>query len=150
MFLNEILDALVPICVCVVLPVSIVWIVMKSNQNKANRQAEIMLKAVEKGAELNPEIFSFGKRDNKTIKERLLEKFTAGTIVGGIGLAIMIILAVQSAGNSNAQLSDEHTSGLVIAGILLAIGIALLISYYVGRKELAKEIEAQEGSKTEK
>ena len=39
----------VPVFVCVVLPIVIVWLVARTRQNEANRKAEIMLKAIEAG-----------------------------------------------------------------------------------------------------
>ena len=41
--------------ICVILPVMIVWIVSRVRQNEINRKAEIMLKALEAGVEINPE-----------------------------------------------------------------------------------------------
>ena len=41
---------LVPIAVCVVLPVMIVWLINRTRQNETNRRTEIMLKAIEAGA----------------------------------------------------------------------------------------------------
>lgn len=45
--ITELFDALIPVCICVVLPVLIVRIVGKVKQNETNRKAEIMLKALE-------------------------------------------------------------------------------------------------------
>lgn len=43
-------DILLPIFICVVLPVMIVWLVTRAKQNETNKKAEIMLKAIENGA----------------------------------------------------------------------------------------------------
>lgn len=37
-------DILIPIGVCVVLPVMIVWLINRTRQNETNRKTEIMLK----------------------------------------------------------------------------------------------------------
>ena len=43
-------EILIPISVCVVLPVMVVWLVNRTRQNEINRKADIMLKAIESGA----------------------------------------------------------------------------------------------------
>ena len=43
---------LIPLGICVVLPVMIVWLVNRTRQNETNRKTEIMLKAIEAGATL--------------------------------------------------------------------------------------------------
>ncbi len=44
---------LVPICVCVVLPVIIVWIIFRSVTNKDNKNAEIIIKAIESNSAID-------------------------------------------------------------------------------------------------
>ena len=55
-------DILLPIGVCVVLPVTIVWLIMRTRQNETNRKAEIMLKAIEAGVAVDPNLFKEEKR----------------------------------------------------------------------------------------
>ena len=52
-------EFLLPICICVILPAMIVWFVSRARQNETNRKAEIMLKAIENGQSIDPEIFSY-------------------------------------------------------------------------------------------
>ena len=40
-------DIFLPLGVCVVLPVMIVWLVTRARQNETNKKTEIMLKAIE-------------------------------------------------------------------------------------------------------
>ena len=44
---------LIPLGICVVLPVMIVWLVNRTRQNETNRKTEIMLKAIEAGATID-------------------------------------------------------------------------------------------------
>lgn len=50
-------EILVPIGICVVLPVMIVWLVNRTRQNETNRKTEIMLRAIESGATIDAEFF---------------------------------------------------------------------------------------------
>ena len=47
-------DIILPLFMCVVMPVTIVWLVMRTKQNETNKMAEIMLKAIETGTPVDP------------------------------------------------------------------------------------------------
>lgn len=136
-------DALVPICICVVLPVLIVWIIGKVKQNETNRKAEIMLKALDSGAKIDTDFFK-SQSGNKTIKERLLGRLTGACVTSLIG-AVLLVVGIFLQGlpewSSNVELV---ILSYLFGGILLAVGASLFIVYLAGKKMLAKEIEAEE------
>ena len=133
----------VPVCVCVVLPVLIVSLVTKSRQNETNKKTEIMLKAIEAGASIDAD-FLKDKNSPQSIKERLLKRLIWGCITGlsGVGLAALGI--VQWVNWNGTTSNDSFVIPLIFAGIFLSVGIALFIGFFVGKKMLAKEIEAEE------
>ena len=137
-------DIIIPIFICVVLPVAIVWLVARTKQNETNRKAEIMLKAIESGASIDMEQFNTGKKSPRTIKQDLLEKLNGACITTFMGVAF---LAWGVVGYFHPEYTDgrffNHLSP-VAGGVLLAVGIGLFISYFAGKKLLAKEIEAEE------
>ena len=51
------MDILTPIFICVVLPVAIVWLVMRTKQNETNKTAEIIIKAIESGNPIDQDFF---------------------------------------------------------------------------------------------
>ena len=61
-------DIILPIFICVVMPVAIVWLVMRAKQNETNKMAEIMLKAIEAGIPLDPDFF---KTQTRTLQKSL-------------------------------------------------------------------------------
>jgi hypothetical protein len=139
-------DQLLPLGVCVVLPVMIVWLVMRTRQNETNKKTEIMLKAIESGATVDTEFFNSQQKGQKTIKERLLGRLTGASIMTLLGVALLVIAVVF--GNSYApdgwNFSDSPAPVFaVIGGILLAIGLALFAVFFAGKKMLAKEMEAE-------
>ena len=137
---------LVPIFVCVVLPVTIVWLITRARQNETNRKTEVMLKAIEAGATVDANLFKNSK-DSLTIKERLLKRLTGGCIFSLMGVVFTIIGLV----NRNMALdNDAFTIPVLFGGIFFAIGVAHLVVFYVGRKMLTKEIEAEEKSLEQK
>ena len=138
------LEILIPIGVCVVLPIIVVWLNTRKAQNETNKKTEIMLKAIEAGATIDTDLFKTQLTPAKTIKEKLLARLTAACIVSAIGLSICLIMAILSYGGGVA--SDIANFIIIFGAILLAIGIALFVVYFVGKRMLAKEIEAEEKS----
>ena len=134
-------DILIPIFICCVLPITIVWLVMRAKQNEANKKAEIMLKAIEAGVPVDLEQFNARKKTPGTVKKGLLDKLTGAcitTFMGAAFIAYAIIGSCDTAWKWPVKLSP------IAGGVLLAVGIALFITYFVGKKMLAKEIEAEE------
>lgn len=99
----------------------------------------MVLAALEKGSgEMPEELMKSLNKPQKSIKERLLGKLLWGlsfTIFGAVLLVAKIV-------RYNAGNTDEMIS---LGGIaLLALGIGYLVYYFVGRRMLSKEIEAEE------
>ena len=57
LFVSQLEDILVPLGICVALPVMIVWLVMRKKTNETNRRTEIVLAAIEKNSEIDVEDF---------------------------------------------------------------------------------------------
>ena len=128
---------LVPIGVAVVLPIAIVAIVFRSALASDRNRKEIILAALEKNPNLDVEdLVKRMKKSNKLIKEKLLARLERGCACCLMGVAFMVLyffLGVQG--------EDFIT---VVGAALIAIGIAFLVSYFVGRRMLAKEMEAEQ------
>ena len=121
----------------VVLPVAIVAIVFKSALASERNRKEIILAALEKNPNLDVEdLVKRMKKSNKLIKEKLLARLERGCLCCLMGVAFMVLyffLGVQG-----------EDLIVVVGAALIAIGIAFLISYFVGRRMLAKEMEAEQ------
>lgn len=130
-------DFLLPICICVILPVMIVWFVSRARQNETNRKAEIMLKAIEKGQSIDPEIFK-SPRKKSSIKQDLLDKLNGACITTLMGAAFLLLYIFKVTTYGFASFLPYA------GGAMLAVGIGLFVSYFAGKKMLAKEIEAEE------
>ena len=139
-------DILMPLGVCVVLPVMIVWLVMRTRQNETNKKTEVMLKAIESGATVDPEFFKSQQRGQKTIKERLLSRLAGGSIFSLIGVVLLvlaIVFANSYAPNGWNFGNSPAPTFAIIGGILLAIGLALFAVFFVGKKMMTREMEAE-------
>ena len=134
---HALVEILIPIGVAVVLPVAIVAIVFKSALASDRNRKEIILAALEKNPDIDVEqLMKNLKKSEKLIKEKLLARLERGCLCCLMGVAFMVLyffLGVQG--------EDFIT---VVGAALIAIGIAFLISYFVGRRMLAKEMLAEE------
>lgn len=133
---HALIEILIPIGVAVVLPVAIVAIVFKSALASDRNRKEIILAALEKNPNLDVEdLVKRMKKSEKLIKEKLLARLEHGCLCCLMGVAFMLLYFFLSVQNEI----------LIIAGAaLIAIGIAFLVSYFVGRRMLAKEMEAEQ------
>lgn len=134
---HALIQILIPIGVAVVLPVAIVAIVFKSALASDRNRKEIILAALEKNPNLDVEdLVKRMKKSNKLIKEKLLARLEHGCLCCLMGVAFMLLyffLGVQG---------EDFI--VVVGAALIAIGIAFLISYFVGRRMLAQEMEAEQ------
>ena len=140
-------DILLPIFMCVVMPVTIVWLVMRTRQNETNKMAEIMLKAIEAGTPIDPDFFKAQSQTfRKSLKERQLGWLTAACILIALGLGSILIGAIFILINNwTYNTAPSAFTLLTIAGgIVLVIGIALLVVYSIRKRILAKDLEAEE------
>lgn len=132
------------VILCIALPVSIVWMVQRSRQNETNKKAEIMLKAIEAGVPVDMEQFKSRKVKSGSVKQDLLDKLSGACITSLIGVAFLIYACI---GYFNPEWIDGRLFAKmspIAGGIMLAVGIGLFITYFVGKKMLASEIEAEE------
>lgn len=134
---HALIEILIPIGVAVVLPVAIVAIVFKSALASDRNRKEIILAALEKNPNLDVEdLVKRMKKSNKLIKEKLLARLERGCLCCLMGVAFMLLyffLGVQG---------EDFI--VVVGAALIAIGIAFLVSYFVGRRMLAQEMEAEQ------
>jgi hypothetical protein len=109
--------------------------------NETNQRTQILLAAIEKNPNMDvEELLEKMTPKKKLLKEKLLSKLQAGCITSLLGLAFI------GYGSWICYMGgDNHPLVKIIIGlILLAVGIAFLINYFVGKRLLAKEIEAEE------
>ena len=126
-------DILIPISVCVVLPVMVVWLVNRTRQNEINRKADIMLKAIESGATIDANFFK-AQQENKSIKERLLKRLTGACIFTLTGLVFAVIGLFNWTNLTENMSNDSAVIPMIFGGLFLAIGISLFVVFLsVGR-----------------
>ena len=135
--------SLVPIACGCVLPIFAIWMGIRKEINETNTRTQIALAAIEKNPDLDlEELMNKISPKKKLLKEKLLSKLQTGNITTllGIGFLVCALYADYMGGMNSKDLRMLYLAGI----ILLVVGGAFLRNYFVGKKMLAKEMEAEE------
>ncbi|MFH8143630.1 MAG: hypothetical protein K1V88_09435 [Muribaculaceae bacterium] len=132
--MESIIAVLIPIFICVVLPVLIVWIVFRATMNNDNKRAEVLIKAIEanNGIDADRLADALGK-PRKTAREILNLRLLRGCIFSLIGLGFF---ATSILANIEEFHPDNIVFPMLIGSVPLAIGASYLIVYFVTRKQV--------------
>lgn len=122
---------LVPLGVCVALPVLVVWIYYRSVTNRDNKNAEIIIKAIECNSTIDADklVAALGKQE-KTPAEVLQVRLLRGCMFTLLGIAAAVIAALVY------RAEDFFAFSILTSGFCLAVGLAYLIVYFVTRKSV--------------
>ena len=146
--MDEVLAIFWLIGLTTVLPLLSIWFSTRRKINETNKRQEILMAVLEKNPDMDVEQWLEKlSPKKKLLKEKLLTKLLWGIICMIAGLGIIgasIYGAIAFPGGK-----DEAIASSIFGGGILAIGIALVASFFVGKKFLAKEIEAEEKQKTQ-
>ena len=141
--MEDLVAILVPIACGCVLPIFAIWMGIRKEMNETNTRTQIVLAAIEKNPDMDiEELMAKISPKKRLLKEKLLSKLLWGGIITFLGIALcaFCVIAGYFGGANSAMISQTILFGLV----LLGIGIAFLINYHIGKKLLAKEMEAEE------
>ena len=141
--MDHLTEILVPIACGCVLPIVAILSGVRKKMNETNQRTQIVLAAIEKNPDMDiEELLKKFSRNGKLLKEKLLTKLLWGclTILLGIGLiGLGAWLGYVGGGGT-----DDPFVSVCFGLIALGVGIAFLVNYFIGKKMLAKEIEAEE------
>ena len=140
---HDIVDLFIVLGTAVILPITIIFLELRGKMASERNRKEIILAALEKNADIDiEELVRKMNAPDKLLKEKLLKKLQWGLVTAFLGVgAIATAGCMGYVGGGHPK--DIYTLGFGGA-VLLAVGIAFIISYIVGRKMLAKEMEAEE------
>ena len=139
---------LVPIACGCVLPIAIVWLIVRRRMNETNARTQIALAAIEKNPDMDiEELLKKVSKGGKLLKEKLLTKLLWGCLTTLLGVGLIGFGIYLSANNLGG--TDDPMTAVCFGLISLGVGIAFLINFFIGKRMLAKEIEAEEKRVTE-
>lgn len=125
---------LIPLGVCVVLPVLAMWIGVRSKTNRDNKRAEVLIEAIKSNGGIDADKLAeaFGEK-RKTMKERLASYLLRGCIFSLSGVVLGLTLVWMGVVGSMSM--NEMGFYIIVMGVLLAVGAGYLITYFVIRKQ---------------
>lgn len=129
-------EVLIPISVSCIMPIAIVALVARSSVKKSEHKMNVMIKAIENGAEIDPNVLIGMKSRSRSTRKELV-----GRLGSGIMLTLMGLMFILSAAFG---LSSFPSWGYYPGFPLLAAGIGLLVSFFYGRVYLKSQIEAED------
>ena len=138
---------IVPVACGCVLPIMIIWFIIRKKMNDTNQRTQIILAAIEKNPDIDIEKLT-GKiaPKQRLLKEKQIRKLTLSSLTALLGLGFIGIGSWL--GYVGGSAPDDITFCACLGFIMLAVSVSLTISYHMGKKMLAKEMEAEEKQMT--
>lgn len=125
-------EILVPIFVCVILPVAIVWIVFYSIQKRNANETQIILESLRTHPEADAEkLIKLMKRPLKAPWQDLNRKLLRGSIFTLMGIAFAFL-------GIFCENEELVFGNWVFCGVLSAVGIGFLITYWFAYRHIDK------------
>ncbi|MBR6362202.1 MAG: hypothetical protein IKR88_02830 [Bacteroidales bacterium] len=120
------ISVIVPIVVCFLLPVSIILIVSLSRKHEIDKRTDVMLKAIEAGQPVDPNLFS-RPSERKTSAEKSADRLQGAVVTFLLGMVFTVLFFIGH--------DLPWQKYYIIAGpVLLAAGIANYVSYALVKK----------------
>lgn len=136
------MQGLVPIFICVVLPVAIVLIVSLTKINADNKRTEVIIKAIEANNDIDADKLAESMRKpRKSAREILNYRLLRGCIFSFVGLVLVIIGLVSLIAGSEIG-ADNVTVPMIFGGVSIAVGASYLLVYAVTRRQIEKDCAA--------
>ena len=117
--------------VCVVLPVSIVYLVCRTMMNADNKRADVLIKAIEANNGIDADLAKALAKPKKTARENLNLRLLRGSIFSLIGL---LFIATGIFNFCNDSHPDAVTVPFLVGAISLSIGLGYMIVFFFSRK----------------
>ena len=134
---------LLPLFMGCVLFFLVIWMIIRNKRNETNKRAEVALAAIEKNPGIDvEELLKKVTPKQKSLKEKLVNKLQWGTMISLVGLVFIGFGAY--IGYEGGWDADDPVVTTMFGSIILAVGVAFFINYFIAKKMLAKEIEAEE------
>lgn len=128
---------LVPIFICVVLPVSIVLIIFLTSMNSDNKRAAVLIKAIEANNGIDADRLAEAlSKPRRTPRELLNIRLLRGCLFTLLGVASAVVAVILA--TSYPGMKFENIA-MPVAGVSLSIGISYLIVYFVTRRQIDNE-----------
>ncbi len=137
--MSSFFNSLIPIGICVVLPIVIIWIIYRAKTNKDNKSAEVLIKAIESNSVSDVdrlmEILSIDEKKKGGKRTDLSEKrLLRGTGYTLASIAVGICTSIFYSMTENSLNENDFFLLLLLVCIGFSIGIANLTVFFIYRR----------------
>ena len=132
----DIVNALIPITVSGVMPIAITALIARAYAKKSEHRMNVMIKAIENGADLDQNAIMGIKSKVKSTRMDLVNRLGSGVVFTVMGLMFVLSAAF--------GLSSFPSWGYYPGFPILAVGIGLLVSFFYGKKYLKSQMEKED------
>lgn len=132
--IEDLVALLIPIGICVVMPVLVIWLISRISINADNKRAEVLIEAIKSNGGIDAyklaEAFS---KPRKTALEVLNKRLLYGCIWTLLGIMSAICALIFA---NTMPWGDIQYPLMIISGLCLSLGIGFLIVYFATRKSV--------------
>ncbi len=120
--------------ICVVLPISIVWICVRASNRRFEQKMELLKQAISSGAPVDLDKLNLLVAKEPKKKRPLTGRLTWGLCLTLMGIGVIIFWLL---------LEEDPSGGVILTlGIIpLAIGIGLIVATFLSKRLFPNEIE---------
>ena len=128
------------------MPITMVWLHMRSKKHESDNRTGIVLAALEKNPNIDlEELMQKITPKSATLKEKLLKKLMWGSVISAIGIGFLgYALYMDFVGGMSVE---DMERSYFCGGITMLIGMAILLVFFISKRMLAKELEAEANKK---
>ena len=140
--LRNLIDTIVPLAICVVLPMVALWLHLRHRRHESDLRTQIVMTAIEKNGEIDVQQFLQSltppEKPRRSLRERLVMllhwEVLFGTLLTTFGTGMLLFIPI---GLTFLNWRSNDTIPFIIFGLpSLAIGLGLLVAYGVGKRNL--------------
>lgn len=140
--LRNLIDTIVPLSVCVILPMVALWLHLRHRRHESDLRTQIVMTAIEKNGEIDVQQFLQSltppEKPRRSLRERLVMllhwEVLFGTLLTTLGTGMLLFIPI---GLTFLNWGHYNILPLLIFGLpSLAIGLGLLVAYGVGKRNL--------------
>lgn len=129
-------EVLIPIVVSGIMPIAVVALIAWAYAKRSEHRMNVMIKAIENGAELDQNAIMGLKSKVKSTRKELVSRLGSGVAFTLMGLMFVLSAAF--------GLSSFPSWGYYPGFPLLAVGTGLLVSFFFGKAYLKSQIEEED------
>ena len=129
---HALIEILVPIGICVILPLGIFWLYYRAQMNKENKRTEIIMKALESNSNIDTDsLVKALENTSQTPQGRRYARLQRGCQYTLLGIALCVVFLI-----SNGKEIDSDMAFMMkfTGAASIAVGISYLIVYFVSGK----------------